>query len=74
MTQTADVMECPRCKEISLRLVDEEVLDEPDAWVETYECDECGHIECHTSGLPSWHWENEGEATLSERNRGDDDE
>lgn len=59
MTLTADVMECPRCKEISLRLVDEEMLDEPDAWVETYEC-ECGHIECHTSGLPSWYGEGVG--------------
>lgn len=60
MTQTANVMECPRCKEISLRLVDEEMLDEPDAWVETYECDECGHIECHVSGLPSWYGEGVG--------------
>ena len=48
------------------------MLDEPDAWVETYECDECGHIECHVSGLPSWY--NEGLLTLETENRGDDDE
>ena len=46
--------ECPRCKEIELRLVDEEIDDARDKCVMTYECP-CGHIETHVAGLPSWY-------------------
>ena len=55
------MMECPRCKEITLVLVDEEATDDPDRWVNTYECDSCGHLECHVSGLPSWYDEDDGQ-------------
>ena len=51
----SNAMECPRCKEIELYLVDEEIDDARDECVQTYECSGCGHVEVHVAGLPSWY-------------------
>jgi uncharacterized Zn finger protein len=49
-------MECPRCKEIALRVTDEEPNNGSQVqWLYTYECEECGHTEVHVGGLPSWY-------------------
>ena len=52
----SSAMECPRCKEIALALVDEEIVGTAyERCVRQYECSECGHIETHVGGLPSWY-------------------
>lgn len=76
MIHNINAMECPDCKEISLRLRDEEPLDADlsASWVHTYECDECGHIECHVEGVASWYEEGEGCSPQETATEGDDDE
>lgn len=48
-------MECPRCSEIELALTDEVLNAEETGGIATYECTNCGHLEVHTTALPSWY-------------------
>lgn len=72
MTQIANVCECPRCKEIALRLTDEEISDDNTMAYTTYECDRCGYLEVHSEGLPSWY--SEGGQPQDRRTEETDDE
>jgi hypothetical protein len=50
-----DWCECPSCKEIALRLVDEEISEDNTMSYSTYVCRRCGYIEVHSGSLPSWY-------------------
>ncbi len=60
MTHIADMMECPSCKEIELRLTDEEISEDDTMSYSTYECRHCGYLEVHSASLPSWYGEGVG--------------
>lgn len=62
-----NVCECPSCKEIALRLTDEEISEDNTLAYSTYECAECGYIEVHTEGLPSWYRPEKFEGVAAEK-------